>query len=70
MGRYAKPFFALLGFYALTNLAANTQGQFTTYLWVNVVGVSVQLSSLIGLLSFPLFILFGLWFMRIVLKNP
>ncbi|HET7725549.1 MAG TPA: MFS transporter [Propionibacteriaceae bacterium] len=66
VGRYAKPFFALLGFYALTNLAANTQGQFTTYLWVNVVGVSVQLSSLIGLLSFPLFILFGLWFMRIV----
>jgi len=66
VGKYAKPFFALLGFYAFTNLAANTQGQFTTYLWVNVVGVSVQVSSLIGLLSFPLFILFGLWFMRIV----
>jgi inositol transporter-like SP family MFS transporter len=65
-GPYAKPFFGLLGFYALTNLAANTQGQFTTYLWVNVVGVDVQLASMIGLLSFPVFILFGLWFMKIV----
>ncbi|MHA6523248.1 MFS transporter [Tessaracoccus sp. G1721] len=65
-GPYAKPFFGLLGFYGLTNLAANTQGQFTTYLWVNVVGIDVQLASLIGLLSFPLFIVFGLWFMRIV----
>ncbi|MGB2765492.1 MAG: MFS transporter [Propionicimonas sp.] len=65
-GSYARPFFGLLGFYALTNLAANTQGQFTTYLWVNVVGIDVQLASLIGLLSFPVFILFGLWFMKIV----
>lgn len=65
-GPYKKPFFALMAFYALTNLAANTQGQFTTYLWVNVVGKDVQFASMIGLLSFPLFILFGLWFMRIV----
>lgn len=65
-GPYAKPFFGLLGFYCLTNLAANTQGQFTTYLWVNVVGTDVQTASLIGLLSFPLFLVFGFWFMKIV----
>lgn len=65
-GPFAKPFWALLGFYGLTNLAANTMGQFTTYLWVNVVGVDVQLASLIGLVSLPVFLLFGLWFMRVV----
>jgi len=65
-GPYARPFWALLGFYGLTNLAANTMGQFTTYIWVNVVGVDVQLASLIGLVSLPVFLLFGLWFMRVV----
>ncbi|MCB0911837.1 MAG: MFS transporter, partial [Propionibacteriaceae bacterium] len=65
-GPYARLFWGLLGFYALTNLAANTMGQFTTYIWVNVVGVDVQLASLIGLVSLPVFLLFGLWFMRIV----
>ena len=65
-GPYARPFWGLLGFYAFTNLAANTMGQFTTYIWVNVVGVDVQLASLIGLVSLPVFLLFGLWFMRIV----
>lgn len=65
-GPYAKAFWGLLGFYAFTNLAANTQGQFTTYLWVNVVGVDVQFASTVSLVSLPLFLLFGLWFMRIV----
>lgn len=65
-GPYAKQFWGLLVFYCLTNLAANTMGQFTTYIWVNVVHVDVQTASLIGLVSLPVFLLFGFWFMRIV----
>lgn len=64
--RYLAPFLGLLVFYALVNLAANTSGQFGTYVAVNVVGISVQLNSLITLLSLPAGILLGIWFMRIV----
>lgn len=63
---YARPFIALVGFYALVNLAANTGGQFGTKIAVEVVGLSVQQSSLIGLAFFPLAIVAGLWFMKIV----
>lgn len=64
--RYAVPFFALLVFYTLVNLAANTTGQFGTYVAVNVVGITVQVNSLINLITLPVGILLGLWFMRIV----
>lgn len=63
---FVKPFVALMVFYALTNLAANTMGQFTTYIWVNVIGMDVQTTSLINLAGFPLAIGFGLWFMKVV----
>jgi len=63
---YVGPFVALLIFYALTNVGANTGGQFGTYLAVNVAGIPVQLNSAIGLASFPIGLLAGLWFMRIV----
>jgi inositol transporter-like SP family MFS transporter len=63
---YAIPFVALIVFYALTNVGANTGGQFGTYLAVNVAHLSVQVNSLIGLASFPIGIIFGVWFMRIV----
>ncbi|MDQ1129462.1 MFS transporter [Microbacterium sp. SORGH_AS_0888] len=63
---YLAPFVALLVFYALTNTAANTGGQFGTYLAVNVAGISVSTNSTIGLLTFPVGILAGLWFMKIV----
>jgi MFS transporter, SP family, inositol transporter len=62
---YLVPFLALIAFYSLTNLAANTTGQFGAYIAVNVVGVSVQLFSIIGLLSIPVGVVFSLWFMRI-----
>lgn len=64
--RYVVPFFALLVFYSLVNLAANTTGQFGTYVAVNVVGISVQTNSLINLITLPVGILLGFWFMRIV----
>lgn len=63
---YAKPFIALLFFYLLTNLGANTGGQFTTYLWVNVLGTDVSFANQISLAMFPVGLLAGLWFMRIV----
>jgi len=59
-------FLSLLVFYSLTNLAANTKGQFGTYVNVNVVGLTVQQSSLISLLTLPISIAFAVWFMRIV----
>ena len=64
-GSYLKPFLALLFFYALTNLAANTNGQFGTYVAVNVAGIPVEVNSRISLFMFPLGLLAGLWFMRI-----
>lgn len=60
------PFAALLVFYPLTNLAANTFGQFNTYLWVNVVGVSVSLASTITLATLPFGFLWGFLFMKVV----
>ncbi|KQZ24210.1 MFS transporter [Microbacterium sp. Root553] len=59
-------FLSLLVFYSLTNLAANTKGQFGTYVNVNVVGLTVQQSSLISLLTLPVSIVLAIWFMRIV----
>ena len=63
---YLGPFLALLVFYALTNVGANTGGQFGTYLAVNVAGIPVELYSAIGLASFPIGLLSGLWFMWVV----
>lgn len=63
---YAKPFLALLIFYCLTNLAANTNGQFNTHIAVNVVGISVELASRLSLLGFPLGLLSSLVFMKYV----
>jgi inositol transporter-like SP family MFS transporter len=62
---YLVPFLVLLGFYTLTNLAANTTGQFGTYINVNLAGLDIPTSSSISLLGMPLGILFALWFMRI-----
>lgn len=36
-------------FYALVNINANTNGQFSTYLYVNVAGVDVATASMLGL---------------------
>lgn len=64
-GSYRTPFLALMGFYALTNMAANTGGQFGSYLLVNAGGVDLQTATLIGLPFLPLGIIGALWFMKI-----
>lgn len=65
-GRYLWPFLALCLFYTLTNLAANTGGQFGTYVAVNVVGITVETNSLWNLLLMPVGVLSGLLFMKMV----
>lgn len=63
---YAKPFIALLFFYALTNVGANTNGQFNTWVNVNIIEMSVSLSGLLNMLVFPVNIIFYILFMRFV----
>ena len=63
---YLKPFLALILFYSLVNIPANTGGQFTTWINVNIIGMDVAFSSQIGLLLMPLGFVWGIWFMRIV----
>ncbi|WP_219418978.1 MFS transporter [Pseudonocardia nigra] len=52
-------------YYGIGNLAANTFGQFQTYLFVNVAGTSVTSASLIGLLGFPVGLVGAVVFMRV-----
>jgi MFS transporter, SP family, inositol transporter len=62
---YIVPFIALLLFYSLTNLGANTFSQFFTYLWVNVIGKSVRFASIVTFINLSLGILWSYCFMRI-----
>lgn len=65
-GPYAKPFFALLTFYTLTNLAAATGGQFNTFIAVNLAGSSVEEFNRIALAVLPIAALVSVFFMRVV----
>ena len=65
-GKYLWPFVALCIFYSFTNLAANTGGQFGTYIAVNVVGISVEKNSLWNLMTMPVGVVAGIMFMRFV----
>jgi len=60
------PFLALIGFYTLTNIGANTGGQFGTYIGVNVVGLSVQMQSALGIVMLGIGMLGAFAFMRVV----
>jgi inositol transporter-like SP family MFS transporter len=62
---YMVPFIALLLFYSLTNLGANTFSQFFTYLWVNVIGESVRFASIVTAINLSLGCLWSYWFMKI-----
>ncbi len=62
---YIVPFLALVVFYALTNLVANTNGQFGTYIVVTYGGATVGQAALIALPLVPVAVLSYLWFMKI-----
>lgn len=67
-GPYAAPFFALIGFYTLTNLVANTTGQYGNYVLVNFGGIPLETAALVGLPVLPLSVIAALWFMKIADK--
>lgn len=54
---YLVPFVALIAFYSLVNLNANTSGQYATFLLVNVAGLDVSTASLLNLIGVPV----GIW---------
>jgi MFS transporter, SP family, inositol transporter len=62
---YLGPFIALLLFYSLTNLGANTFSQFFTYLWVNIIGKSVRFASVVTFINLSLGCVWSYWFMKI-----
>lgn len=63
---YLIPFVCLLVFYPLVNLAANTGGQFGTYLWVNTAGATVQFAGMVGLVMTGIGLALSLVFPRFV----
>ncbi|MFF1946444.1 MFS transporter [Rhodococcus qingshengii] len=63
---YLLPFLGLAMFYLLTNVAANTKGQFGTYMYVDVADSSVQVASAVGMACQVVGIVAGFYFMRIV----
>lgn len=65
-GPYAKPLYALVGFYSLVNIAANTGGQFNTWIAVNLAGLDVALMSRVALLMMPLGFVWAVWAMRVI----
>jgi inositol transporter-like SP family MFS transporter len=65
---YAAPFVALIVFYTLTNLVANTTGQYGNYVLVNFGGIPLETSALVGLPVLPLTVVAALWFMKIADK--
>ena len=64
--RYLGPLVGTGLFYALANIAANTGGQFSTYLYVNVAGASVSTAATIGFITFSASFLATFALMRIV----
>ncbi|STX05705.1 MFS transporter [Kocuria rosea] len=64
--RYLGPLLGTGLFYALLNVAANTNGQFATYLYVNVAGTSVSTASTIGFVLFLISFLSAIVLMRVV----
>lgn len=63
---YVIPFVALLIFYPLVNLAANTGGQFGTFLWVNTAGTTVEFAGMVGLVATGVNFVLSLVFPRVV----
>lgn len=63
---YLVPLVALIVFYSMVNVGANTAGQFTTYLLVNVAGTDVATAASLSLYLMPISLVMIFAFMRIV----
>lgn len=66
--RFVLPVIGLGLFFAIANISANTNGQFQTYVYVNVAGLDVPTASLFGLISIAVGLASVLVFMRLVDK--
>ncbi|MCD8357439.1 MAG: MFS transporter [Clostridia bacterium] len=64
--KYAVPFIALIVFYIGTNVPANTLGQFSTWVAMNVIDMEVWVSSLICMLVYPVRAVLDIVFMKFV----
>ncbi len=64
--KYAVPFIALIIFYIGTNIPANTLGQFSTWVAMNVIDMKVSTASLICMLVYPARALLDIVFMKYV----
>ena len=65
-GRYFAPMIAVALFYALGNIGLNTSGQFTTYMYVNLAGSTVQVASAVSFLTYGIGFAATFFLMRIV----
>lgn len=63
---YAVPFICLAIFYIGTNVPANTLGQFSTWIGMNVVSLPVSVVSTIGLVVYPIRAILDFVFMKFV----
>ncbi len=61
---YARHFWAIAGFYTLTNLVANTNGQLGIYVMVNFAGATVPEAARVVLLGVPIVVVGLVIFMR------
>lgn len=52
-------------FYGIGGLAANTFGQFSTYLYVNIIGIEIGTAVFISLLGIPVGVVAAIVFMRV-----
>lgn len=66
---YRVPFAGLLVFYSLTNLIANTNGQFGPYVLVNFGGLGIADASRVLLVSIPVVVIGLFWFIRIARRG-
>jgi MFS transporter, SP family, inositol transporter len=66
VGPYFPALLATGAFYALVNLAVNTGGAYTTYMYVNLAGETAQFASLVSFGTVGLGLVTTLVFMRIV----
>lgn len=65
-GPYLLPLIGTGLFYAFVNVAANTNGQFGSYIWVNVAGSTVRMASIAGVVGTVVSILSLTYLMKIV----
>lgn len=65
-GPYLAPMVAVALFYALVNVGANTGGQFSTFMYTELAGATVQLASAVGFGTFVIALAATYLLMRIV----